>query len=118
MKTIRFISCLLLAAFVLTGCYGPTHHPDPLAGWSFSSLNNLNSNKAIADDYKGYIRQIPPEESKRAGLISYFEDGTGQHAVRITVSYNGATRQHVLIYDKDNKRIKTIKYISSHDLML
>ena len=45
-------------------------------------------------------------------LLLYFENGTGEHAVNIQIfeGNKNASWQHVLIYDKDNKRIKTIKY--------
>jgi hypothetical protein len=116
MKNIRFSTCILLAAFILVGCYGPTHHPDPLAGWKADY--DHEPDQAIKNDCQDYIQRLPPEEKDRAWPIFHFEDGTGRHAVRITVGLNGATRQHVLIYDKDNKRIKTITYISSHDLII
>jgi hypothetical protein len=88
--------------------------PNPLAGFHFSSLNNLDSNKAITDDYKDYIQKLSPKERERASPIFYFEDGMGQHAVQIRIGINGTSWEHVLIYDKDNKRIKTLKYVSGH----
>jgi hypothetical protein len=111
--TPRFTFCILLTAFIWTvGCSGLVHHSDPLAGWHFSSLNNLDSNKAITDDYQDYIRKLSPEERKYAGPIKYYEDGTGRHAVRIIIGLNGTVWEHVLIYDKDSRRIKAIKYSS------
>jgi hypothetical protein len=96
------------------GCSSSKPTPDPLAGFHVSSLGNLDNNKEITDDYKAYIKTLSPEEQKFATLDDYFEDGTGQHAVLITVGLNFTNWRHVLIYDKDNKRIKTIKYISGH----
>jgi hypothetical protein len=86
--------------------------PDPLAGFYRADEADMDKNQVITDDYKGYIQKLSPEERKYAGPIFYFEDGTGQHAVRITIGLNGTVWRHVLIYDKDNKRIKTIKYAS------
>jgi hypothetical protein len=89
------------------------NHPDPLAGWRFSSLNNLDSNKAISDDYHAYISELTPKEMKYVGGIFFFEDG-GQHAVRITILLKGTEWAHILIYDKENKRIRIIKYVAGH----
>ncbi|HSY16786.1 MAG TPA: hypothetical protein VK815_00565 [Candidatus Acidoferrales bacterium] len=108
MSTIRII-CFLAAFVLVAGCASkPT--PDPLAGFHVSSLGNLDSNKAITDDYKAYIQKLSPDEQKYAGPIFFYEDGTGQHAVEIKIGLNNTAWEHVLIYDKGNKRIKTIKY--------
>jgi hypothetical protein len=83
-----------------------------LAGFHFSSLNNLHSNKVITDDYQDYIQKLPPTESKFVGPIGFSEDGTGRHAVSVEIfeANKNSSWQHVLIYDKENKRIKVIKY--------
>ncbi len=111
-----FLFAVALCVMMVSGCSlfypKPTH--DPLANFHFSSLNNLDSNKAITDDYKAYIHTLSPDEQKFATLDYYFEDATGQHAVLITVGLNHTNWRHVLIYDKDNNRIKTIKYISGN----
>jgi hypothetical protein len=113
MNIARFTFCILLAAVICgTGCATQKPVPDPLVGFHVSSLGNLDSNKAITDDYKAYIQTLSPEERKYLGTIFYFEDGTGQHAVRIEIGLSGTWWEHVLIYDKDDKRIKTIKYSS------
>jgi hypothetical protein len=105
---------VLLMGFILeSGCSSSKPEPDasdPLAGWHFSSLNNLNSNKTITDDYQDYVKKLPSEEMNSVGTIHYFEDGTGQHAVQIRIGMNGTWWYHVLIYDRDNHRIRTIKY--------
>jgi hypothetical protein len=118
MKVARFIICLSLAAFVCGfGCTSSKPTPDPLAGFHWSSLVNLDNNKTITDDYKSYIQdqKLPPGSGSEyvAGIL-YFEDGTGQHAVQITISLNHAVWEHVLIYDKSDKRIKAIKYAAGH----
>jgi hypothetical protein len=98
---------------VIFGCRCSTSKPtlDPLAGWRPASHS---ADKAIVDDYQNYIQTLSPEEKKYLGPspAGLFEDGTGQHAIQITVGINGTVWRHVLIYDKDNKRIKTIKYAS------
>jgi len=107
---------LTLCAMILSGCScsAPKRVPDPLAAFHVSDVKNLDSNKAITDDYKAYIQTLSPEEKQRLGPYpaSFFEDGTGQHAVLIRIGINGTEWEHVLIYDKNDKRIKTIKYAS------
>jgi hypothetical protein len=115
MKTMQFIFCLLLAMFLCGfGCANQKPTPDPLTGFHVSDLQNLDSNKATTDNYKDYIQKLSPEERKFIAYTEYFEDGTGQHAVKITIGLNHTNWRRVLIYDKDNKRIKTIKYISGN----
>jgi hypothetical protein len=115
MKIQQFIFSFLLVMFLCGfGCSSSKPTPDPLTGFHVSDLQNLDSNKAITDDYKDYIQKLSPEERKFVAYIDYFENGTGQHAVKITIGLNGTNWRHILIYDKDNKRIKTIKYISGH----
>jgi hypothetical protein len=103
---------LALCAIVISGCgcsaSKPT--PDPLAGFHMADLQHLDDNKMITADYKAYIQTLSSEEQKRAGPILYYEDGTGQHAVDIEIGINGTSWENVLIYDKNDKRIKTIKY--------
>jgi hypothetical protein len=102
---------MLMAMFLFGfGCNSSKPGPDPLVGFHVSYLQNLDSNKTITDDYKNYLHTLSPEDQKFAGPIFYYEDGTGQHAVRIEIEYGGTIWEHVLIYDKDNTRIKTIKF--------
>jgi len=101
MKTQIKLFFLLTAFTLVSGCVTwYMNHPDPLAGWRFSSLNNLDSNKAISDDYHAYISELTPKEM--------------QHAVRITILLKGTEWAHILIYDKENKRIRIIKYVAGH----
>jgi hypothetical protein len=110
MSITRFASCVLLVAFVwVIGCAAPKPTSDPLAGFHAASKG---LDQLIVNDYQGYMENLSPEEKKYLGPYpaSFFEDGTGQHAVRIKIGLNGTVWLHVLIYDKDNKRIKVIKY--------
>jgi hypothetical protein len=105
-NVIRFPFWILLGAFIwAAGCATP----NPLANWRRASAN---PNQTIVNDYQNYIQKLPAEERKYAGPIECFEDGTGQYAILIYIGLNGTVWQHVLIYDKENKRIKTIKYSS------
>ena len=96
------------------GCSSSKPTPDPLAGFHVTSLVDLDNNKAITDDYNVYIQTLSPEERKHASPIHFFEDGTGQHAIDVIIGINGRGWRHILIYDKDNKRIKTIKYATGY----
>jgi hypothetical protein len=106
----------LLAAFVwVVGCAASKPAPDPLAGWKILFSRDYEKlNKAITDDYRDYIQKLPPAEKYYVmeSDIWFYEDGTGQHAIRIEIPLNGTWWSHVLIYDKNDKRIKTIKYAS------
>ena len=94
------------------GCTSSKPTPDPLAGWQLDF--NHEPDPAIAKDYQDYIQKLSFEEKGHAlPIVKYFKDGTGQHAVQITIGL-GTDWEHVLIYDKDDKRIKTIKYVSGH----
>ena len=71
-------------------------------------------NQTITVDYTFYIQTLPPEERKYAGGIQYFEDGAGEIAIKIEIPLNGTWWQHILIYDQNSKRIKTVKYASGN----
>jgi hypothetical protein len=110
MNIARFTFCILLAMFLCGfGCSSSKPAPDPLAGFHAASKG---LDQSIVNDYQNYIKNLSPEEKQNLGPYptSFFEDGTGQHAVKIKIGLNGTSWEHVLIYDKDNKRIKAIKY--------
>jgi len=104
MNLTRFTFYALLATFVLViGCATP----NPLAGWK---PYFHEPDQTITSDYRGYIQKLPTDERKYAGMIQYYEDGMGHIAVEIEVPLNGTWWYHVLIYDKDSRRIKTVRY--------
>ncbi|HTA95228.1 MAG TPA: hypothetical protein VK769_03815 [Verrucomicrobiae bacterium] len=106
-----FVMGLCLMVIFGCSCSAPKPTPDPLAGFHQDVFFTPDTNKAITDDYKSYIQTLSPEEQKFATVDEFFADGTGQHAVRIETDINGDQAwYHILIYDKDNKRIKVIKY--------
>jgi len=88
-------------------------HSNPLVGWK-PDFSPPPIDQAIEKDCHDYIQTLPPKERQFVGPIDFFEDTSGQHAVEITIGLNGTNWGHVLIYDKDGKRIKVIKYISGH----
>ena len=106
-----------LTALVSTvGCVGwYGQRPDPLAGWTFCHSDNpVCSNKEIKEDYQKYISMLSQREQKYIGWIYFYEDSTDQHAVRITILLDGTYWNHILIYDKNNTRIRVIKYADGH----
>jgi hypothetical protein len=110
-NTTRFTLGVLFAALIcVAGCVTKPA-PDPLAGWQLSRDQDPSKlDKAIWGDYHNYIQKLPDRERKFVGIIYLLEDKTGQHAVKLEIPLNGVWVYHVLIYDKDNNRIKAIKY--------
>ena len=109
-NTARFSLFIVLAPLVWTfGCIAPAPRPDPLARFHFE---DHNPDATIEKDYRDYIQKLPPDEGKYAGPIHYLTDGAGQHAIMIMMGIDNKVWRHILIYDKDDKRIKTIKYLS------
>jgi hypothetical protein len=116
----RFLySITFVALLCSTGCVTRpvdpfelfSSHTNPVAGWKDLSFSkNSKPSPAIEKDCHDF-------RSKLWGFVSfqdYSEDGTGQHAIRIQVGRDGTYWTYVLIYDRNDKRIKTKKYISGH----
>lgn len=102
--------CVAVIFVALSSCSTPIRHSDPLANWS-ADLDHQPS-QAIVDDYHAYIQSLPSRERRYAGIIHFFRDGKGGHAITIEIPLNNVRWRHVLIYDKEDKRIKVIKYAS------
>jgi hypothetical protein len=117
-----FWLALALSIALVSGCScsAPKPTPDPLAGWTFKPFpgselppfaNNTNHlDKAIIDDYQDFITNN--KLILFGAMGGYFEDGNGQHAVEFTAfpPDSNSTWNYVIIYNKENKRIKLIKY--------
>src|SRR6266567_3226907 len=120
MKLARF-AILLAVSILLSGCTFLLHpinstfarHSNPIAGWRFCWSQDPNKrDKAIRDDYQDYINKLPPKKRNYVGSVFFFEDGAGQQAVQIEIDLDGTRWEHVLIYDKNNKRVKEVKYVA------
>jgi hypothetical protein len=115
-KSINLVSLVLfvLASMLWeSGC--ETSTPDPTAGWRILFSKDYDKlDKSILEDYRAYIEALPNGESRFVGPVTFLEDGAGQHAVRIEIALDGTDWAHVIIYDKNNKRVKIIKYVSGH----
>ena len=108
---------LALCAAIIFGCRCATSKPtpDPLAGWTMLLSEDYEKlDNSITRDYHNYIDKLPDGEKKFVGPIQFYEDGTGQHAVRIEIALDGTDWAHVLFYNKANIRIKVIKFVSGH----
>lgn len=104
--------CFLFAGLILTtGCSILTHHSDPLAGWK---LERHEPDQLIKKDYSEYIATLPTEVRLSAGPVTFLSDGANQHAIQFETGANGKSWAHVLIYDKNDKRIKVIKYFKGY----
>jgi hypothetical protein len=70
--------------------------------------------KAIKDDYKNYLQKHEPFYFVNGPAFSdgptFYEDGTGQHAVRIEVGSNGSYTVYIFIYDDHNVRKKIMRF--------
>ncbi len=120
MKICQAILCILTCVWIV-GC----STPDPVKGWKCHDTSidppNYHStpqvfpyyhiDQAIIDDYQAFYKAFklphPPER------IYIYEDGTGQHAVRMTVEFltkwTDRTYDYYLIYDASNVRKKVIR---------
>jgi hypothetical protein len=107
------IPCVLFA-LIMAGCAGLSHHSDPLAGWKYMYLGQLD--QAIVQDYEAFIETLPPDERIQLDKYSIgpYEDENGNHAVKFEIGksgiFHGTFWDYVLFYNKDNKRIKVVKY--------
>jgi len=110
-----FVCTLVVGLAFGFGCYPSKPTPDPLQGFYVAGKfdPDSNSNKAIDEDSKNYIKTLSPKEKDIAGR-EFFEDDNGRHAVKISYTLNDNNWEHILIYDKNNHRIKAVKYVSGH----
>ena len=118
MKITKLITYCLLMVFVCgLGCTTSKPTPDPLTGFHEAFKAPAES---IGSDYHNYMqncmRNLSTEEIKNLGPYpaSFFEGDMGQHAIKIKIGMKGDSWVHILIYDKDNRRVKTFKYVAGH----
>jgi hypothetical protein len=134
MKITRFALPILLSAMLVwtAGCgiffpfpdWHPfSSHTNPLKeGWTFRPFpgfemppyghNTNRLDQAITDNYQDFLKKN--NLSTVGAITGFFEDGTGQHAIQFETGINGTSWVYTLIYDKNNKRIKVMRYVSGH----
>jgi len=113
MRNIQFIFCFLLAIFLCGfGCSSSKPTPDPLAGWQKDYSPPGPSDAIIERDIQDYIQNLPSNQKGYGGSQIWYKDGKGQHAVSVEIfeGNKNASWQHLFFYDKENKRIKVIRY--------
>ena len=107
--------CILLAIIVVAVGCATRLEPNPLQGWKHLGTAfeiERSFDRAITKDYRDYIATLPIGE-KRYVLdynISFFEDGTGRHAVEIAIPVDGIWWKHVLVYGADGNRVSVKRY--------
>jgi hypothetical protein len=108
----RWMKMLLLVPLLcLCGCGPSSKERNPLEGWTPArDLEKSRLNKLVQDDYRSYIQNLPQEEKNYVADIWIMKSNGGDLAVLITIPLNGTWWHHVLFYDKNYKRIKTVKY--------
>ena len=120
----KIITRILLAACVFAGGCGtvPLYPagsalpgPNPVAGWAACRTQDVGKlDNAIQNDYQDYISKLSRKERMWIGPVGISEDGSGQNAVTIHIAWYGTDWAHVLVYDKDNKRVKAVRYVAGH----
>jgi hypothetical protein len=108
------VTLLILCLLGATACTPRTPHSDPMASWkALGTFSNMGVPETIKQDANAYFQTLPAiesNESQHGDAITYWEDGTGQHAVVLATPHNGEHWHHAIIYNRDNKRLKVIKY--------
>lgn len=110
LQYILIVLSLINTIIVITGCASGPPTPNPVAGWQPDSLNNLAANKTIKADYNNYISKIPRSKMDFTPGLGFSQSASGEHAVSIETGSGGTWWMHILIYDINNVRIKTIVY--------
>ena len=107
------IAVMLTALVFVEGCATFASHSNPLAGWE-RDYTSRPGDTVIEKDCQDYIQTLPAKQRNGAMVTEFYKDGNGQHAVQIEVRVEGLLSgirwEHVLIYDKGDKRIKVKKY--------
>jgi hypothetical protein len=86
-----------------------------LRGWKlvgsdlWGRRNLVPINKVILNDAQRFVNE---SDNGDIGIqhVYYFEGKSGRHAIKLTSMFDARYWNYVLIYDKSNARIKTIKY--------
>lgn len=126
MKSTQFTIYLCMTVLVFaSGCASPQPR-DPLPaseGWRVLYDQDIRKlPQDIINDYQAYIQKLPRKERIQLTESSLHFSGNknGQHAVSFDIkrpAFIGFTIwTYVLVYDKDNKRIKATQFKSRGSL--
>ena len=141
---LKFCAWLVLLAAVpaaiicLSGCEMFAGHTNPIAGWKVvgevgckvgemsAEVSPIIGYKEISDDVQKFVNKLPVDHlpdycgggTRRWCYwledMRFYEDVTGQHAVGFHIPHDGTWWGYVLIYDKNNKRVKAVRYVEGH----
>ena len=140
MKITRFAFCILLAASICwSGCEMFASRTNPITGWKSikevgckdgemsAEISPISGYETISDDVQKFVNKLPVDTTRYDPKVNsdrrwcywiedmtFYEDGTGQHAVSFTIPVNGTDWGYVLIYDKNNKRVKAVRYVQGN----
>ena len=106
--------CAVAIIVCLSGCEMFASHTDPISGWQECNVKDLDTNKAMTDDYQAYLKSLNLTWKDFVEGHGYFKDKTGQHAVTILIGRDGTYWTYVLFYDQNGKRIKVKKWVNGH----
>jgi ankyrin repeat protein len=98
------------------GGHGKEVTTKPLVGWYLDGDADSHHHQAIIDDHKNFVEMLKKKYPHLwVAEVHYYEDGTGQHAVKLTIETAMRDyKEFYLIYDQVNVRTKVIKGKSWH----
>jgi hypothetical protein len=112
LELVVYICALTAITYLLSSCEFFKNHTNPVAGWQEDFKGEPS--QVVQKDAQDYISKLPGMEKNWVGPQSWLTDGKAQHALVITVAVNGTDWGHVLIYDKNDRRVKVVKYVMGH----
>jgi uncharacterized protein YceK len=88
------------------GTYNWTSHT-----WSETLPGHPPLDQAIKDDYQAYAHKVWPKGPDFfISEVEFYEDGTGRHAVKLTLEPGSREyKVYYLMYDKNNVRTKVVR---------
>jgi hypothetical protein len=111
-------------------------HSNPIEGWKSvgrvdckdgemsAEITPISGYEAISDDVQKYVNKLPVDHFSDCTRrwcywifdMQFYEDGTGKHAVGFTIYHSDTIWGYVLIYDKNNKRVKAVRYVQGYSM--
>ncbi len=104
----------LLVACLGTAACTRVPHTDPLAEWKrLGSITVAPVPEVIKQDARAYFQTMPAHDRREATndyAVDCRTDGGGQYAVVLYSPEDGEHWNYALIYDRDGRRLKVLKY--------